>query len=114
MIRSIEDRSGGGSSCAIPCQIVGTAPANVTRSSATICASAAGSIRGPGSTSLLPASAAAYGRPQAFAWNIGTIGSTVSRSRRPSESAWLASSEWSTVERCEYTTPFGKPVVPLV
>ena len=57
--RSTDDRSGGGSSCATPCQIVGTAPENVTSSSAMSRARSAGSIRGPGSTSLLPAIAAA-------------------------------------------------------
>ena len=31
-------------------------------------------------TRLAPAITAAYGRPQAFAWNIGTTGSTRSRS----------------------------------
>ena len=30
-----------------------------------------------------PASTAAYGRPQAFAWNMGTTGSTRSASDRP-------------------------------
>jgi len=34
---------------------------------------------GPGNTSLAPVSAVVYGRPQAFTWNIGTTGSTLSR-----------------------------------
>jgi hypothetical protein len=32
----------------------------------------------------------------------------------PIASAWPAPSECRIVERCEYTTPFGLPVVPLV
>ena len=55
MIRCSEDRSGLGSSWAIPCQIVGTAPAIVTCSSVISWARLAGSIFGPGITSLLPA-----------------------------------------------------------
>jgi hypothetical protein len=37
------------------------------------------------------------GWPHALAWNIGTIGITVSVPRRPIASAWLMSSEWMTV-----------------
>ena len=58
--------------------------------------------------------AAAYGMPQALAWNIGTTGITASEARRPIASGTRTPSECSTVERCEYTTPFGRPVVPLV
>ena len=34
-----------------------------------------------------PLSSAAYGRPQALAWNSGTIASSTSSSTRPSEPA---------------------------
>jgi hypothetical protein len=47
-------------------------------------------------------------------WNIGTTGMTVSSALSPSPSAWLAPIECRTVERCEYRTPFGRQVVPLV
>ena len=43
-----------------------------------------GVIRGPGSTCRAPAIVAAYGRPQALTWNIGTTGITESSSRTPS------------------------------
>jgi hypothetical protein len=71
-------------------------------------------MRGPGSTSRAPEVAAAYGRPHALTWNIGTTGMTESSALSPSPSAWLAPIECRTVERCEYRTPFGRPVVPLV
>ena len=38
----------------------------------------------------------------------------VSREDTPSVSGSAAMSECSTSERCEYTTPFGRPVVPDV
>ena len=57
---------------------------------------------------------AAYGMPQALAWNIGTTGMTESVSRMPIASVVQTISECRTVERCEYTTPLGRPVVPLV
>ena len=37
-----------------------------------------------------------------------------SRSHRPSELAVVEASECNHVERCEYTTPLGLPVVPEV
>ena len=54
------------------------------------------------------------GKPHAFAWNIGTTGRHVSRSEIPSVPACVAASEWIASARCEYRTPFGWPVVPLV
>ena len=108
------ERSGGGSSSSMPCQIVGTPAERVTRSEAIRSASSAGVMRGPGKTSRAPASAAAYGMPHALAWNIGTTGITASAARRPIASGLSTPSECSTVERCEYTTPLGRPVVPLV
>ena len=41
-------------------------------------------------------------------------GMTESPSRSPIESGRHATREWSTAERWEYTTPLGRPVVPLV
>ena len=41
----------------------------------------AGRDAGPGNTSFAPTIIAANGKPQALAWNIGTTGSTASRSR---------------------------------
>ncbi len=55
-----------------------------------------------------------YGSPQAIAWNIGTTGITESASRTSIESGRAAPSVWRTIDRCEYRTPFGRPVVPLV
>ena len=52
--------------------------------------------------------------PQLLAWNMGVTGSTTSVERTAAKSARPATSECSTVERCEYTTPLGLPVVPLV
>ena len=65
-------------------------------------------------TSRAPVFVEMYGRPQALTWNIGTTGMTESRSLIPRPSDWLAPSACRTVERCEYRTPFGLPVVPLV
>jgi hypothetical protein len=71
-------------------------------------------MSGPGKTRLAPAIGAACARPQAFAWNIGTTGITVSVSCSPSPALVSTPIECSHVDRCEYTTPFGLPVVPLV
>src|SRR5262249_32476779 len=65
-------------------QIVGTAPLNVTRSSATMRVSGSACMHDDGITSDAPHKNEAYGIPHAFAWNIGTIISTRSRSERPS------------------------------
>ena len=109
-----EDRSGFGSRRIMPCQIVGTPAVNVTCSDAMSSARSAGVIRGPGMTSRAPVFVEMYGRPHALTWNIGTTGITESVWLIPRPSDWLAPSAWRTVERCEYRTPFGFPVVPLV
>jgi len=49
-----------------------------------------------------------------LAWNIGTIGRATSRSENPTTSVMSTAIECSTVERWEYTTPLGLPVVPEV
>ena len=45
---------------------------------------------GPGSTSLAPTMHAAYGRPQALTWNIGTTGRIASRAEQFSASGSAA------------------------
>jgi hypothetical protein len=103
------------SSCSrMPAQIVGTPAAQVTRSLSISSSSDPGSRCGPGMTSFEPAMIDAYGMPHALAWNIGTTGRIVSRWLMPMQSTIDTAIECSTVERCEYTTPFGLPVVPLV
>jgi hypothetical protein len=72
------------------------------------------SSAGPGSTSFAPDIAPAYGIPHAFTWNIGTTSSALSAADRPSPSTEHTANECSTVERCEYSTPLGFPVVPDV
>ena len=57
---------------------------------------------------------AAYGMPQALAWNIGTIMRMRSRSEKPSAFGVIATRECRNDDRCEYATPFGLPVVPDV
>ena len=44
--------------------------------------------------------AAENGRPQAAAWNIGTIGSTTERAERSNTSGPTSHIAWRTVERC--------------
>jgi hypothetical protein len=83
MTRSAET-SRPSSSGSTPIQIVGTPPATVTRSDSSRVASPRGERSGPGMTSVAPTNTAAYGSPQAFAWNIGTTGSATSRSASPS------------------------------
>src|SRR4030081_801131 len=68
----------------------------------------------PGKTSLVPIDGAENAIPQLLAWNNGTTGSIVSLAFAPSESPVLAISACSTLERCEYNTPLGSPVVPEV
>ena len=57
---------------------VGTPPLSVTCSPAHSSRSDGASRYGPGKTCLAPTMVAAMGIPQALAWNIGTIGRTVS------------------------------------
>ena len=65
-------------------QIVGTAPATVGRCVSIRSISDGASRKRSGSTRSAPAISAAYGSPQALAWNIGTIGSTESSAPMPS------------------------------
>ena len=64
-------------------QIVGTAPATVGRWVSMRSTIDLASMRRSGSTRSAPAISAAYGRPQALAWNIGTIGSALSEKLKP-------------------------------
>src|SRR5207244_4496958 len=65
--------------CRSPVHTVGTPVATVTRSLSIRSASEAGSaLNCPANTGLAPAIIAANGMPHAFAWNIGTTGSTAS------------------------------------
>ena len=95
-------------------QMVGTPAPTVTFSFTMWSAIALPDKSGPGITKFAPHAVAAWVRPQAFTWNIGTTGNTVSDSRTPSESATISAIVCKNVERCEYTTPLGLPVVPLV
>jgi hypothetical protein len=47
---------------------------------------AASPMRGPANTSFAPVIGTLYGKPHAFAWNIGTIASTESPAERFIES----------------------------
>ena len=64
-------------------QIVGTPAASVTCSSTIRSASAVADQVRPGTPGSAPEATAAWARPQALAWNIGTTGMIVSRSLRP-------------------------------
>ena len=63
---------------------------------------------------MAPEATAAWARPQALAWNIGTTGMITSASRAPNESTVIAPNVCRNVLRWLYSTPFGLPVVPLV
>jgi hypothetical protein len=63
---------------------------------------------------LVPIAGAEKAMPQLLAWNKGTTGNIVSAADVPSASRELAISEWMTLERWEYSTPLGSPVVPEV
>ena len=58
-----------------PCQMVGTAAANVGRSAARIAAIGSGCRKRSGMTSDAPIMNAAYGNPHDIAWNCGTTAS---------------------------------------
>ena len=68
----------------MPCQIVGTPAPTVTFSVSMSLTMAAGIMNRSGITRSAPDIIAAYGSPQAFAWNCGTIGMIRSRSLTPS------------------------------
>ena len=74
------------SSASSPVQIVGTPPARVGRAVSIRSASGSGVRNRSGMTSEAPVISAAYGMPQAFTWNIGTIRSTRSACRIPNPS----------------------------
>ena len=97
-----------------PIQIVGTPTDRVGGSICIRSSRSSGCRCGPGNTILVPSITAPYGRPQQLAWNIGVTGSITSLPRKSQQSAMQPTSVCSTVERCEYTTPLGRPVVPDV
>ena len=81
--------------------MVGTAAATVTRSCSISRASGSGCRKRPGITRSAPTKVDACGSPQAFAWNIGTTGSTRSAFEIAIASARQEASACSTFERCE-------------
>ncbi len=88
--RSAGSRAPVFSRCASsPSQTVGTPAVKLTRSSAMKAARLGPSRCRPGITSAAPLIGAAYGRPQALTWNIGTTGSTRSTARSASTSPRL-------------------------
>ena len=93
---------------------VGTPAVCVTFSVSSSSKTEAPSSLAPGNTSLVPIEGAENAMPQLLAWNSGTTGSIVSAALAPRESPVLAISACSTLERCEYNTPLGSPVVPEV
>ena len=64
-------------------QMVGTAPATVGRWVSIMWTRVLASMCRSGSRMSAPAISAAYGRPQALAWNIGTIGKALSEKLKP-------------------------------
>ena len=68
----------------------------------------------PGMCRVVPAMNAANGMPQALTWNIGTMVSCRSASPAPVQALCSVDTACRYVERWEYTTPRGSPVVPLV
>ena len=67
-----------------------------------------------GITCLQPSISPAHGMPQPITWNMGTMPHTASVAERPMESVMQMAIVWRYCERCSYSTPFGRPVVPLV
>ena len=100
--------------CSSICQTVGTAAEKVTPSVSSSSKIEAPSILAPGMTILAPVPGAENATPQALAWNIGTTGRITSRCDRPITSGCRVIRVWRTLERCEYITPLGSPVVPEV
>src|SRR6478609_7048714 len=82
-----------------PCHTVGTPADTVTPSASNRSCRLLPSRNGPGRTSLAPTMQAAYGRPQALTWNIGTTGRMVSRAEQLSESGRALAYVCSSVER---------------
>ncbi len=75
-------------------------------------ATPAGLRSGPGYVIALPPVTALNGNPHAAAWNMGTMGSTLSVGVRGIMASVLIVCTY--VERCVYATPLGLPVVPDV
>ena len=100
--------------CRIPAQMVGTAEARVECSASMKSTSALGVMYLPGMCMVVPDMNAANGMPQALTWNIGTIVSWRSASLAPVHALCSVATACRYVERCEYTTPLGSAVVPLV
>src|SRR4051794_274028 len=103
MTRSTLDRSGECCSAYFrrSAQIVGTAALIVTFSASIALASGSACMNLLGITRLQPVRPAAYGMPQALAWNIGTIGSIRSDDDSAIVSAVHAPNECSTFDLCE-------------
>ena len=94
--------------------MVGTPAVMVTSSFARFSSMLSGSMCAPGMTCFAPTSVEVNGSPQALTWNIGTTGMTTSRSRMFRVSAIAEAMECRQIARCEYSAPFGRPVVPEV
>jgi len=102
------------SSSRTPSQTVGTPAENVTPSACAISTRRLAAMSCPTITCLAPVMADINGRPQQFAWNMGTTGITTSRAEIPNASTRHPFMACKTVERWEKSTPFGSPVVPEV
>ena len=97
-----------------PCHTVGTAAEKVTPSVSSSSYSEAPSILAPGITSLQPEAGPTKAIPQALAWNMGTTGRITSEVLPPTTEDCSAMKVCRKLERCEYSTPLGLPVVPEV
>ncbi len=89
------------SSFRIPIQIVGTPAVIVTFSCWNASSRLSPSRNGPGKTCFAPTNVQVNGKPQAFAWNMGTTGSTTSCSVTESTPAIADASECTAIARCE-------------
>ena len=86
----------------MPSQMVGTPAVNVTRSRLDQLEQARRVEERPRKDLLGTDQRAAYGKPQALTWNIGTTGSTTSRSpRSPGRRQPMAAKACSAIARCE-------------
>ena len=87
------------SSASAPIQMVGTPAATVTCSRLDEVGDRAGREVGAGHDQVAPAATAVCARPQALAWNMGTIGSTRSRSLTPNDPAAMTPRVCRNIER---------------
>ena len=87
--------------CVSMSHTVGTAADSVTCSLSSNSYTDCPSSLAPGMTILQPAIGQMNVSAQALAWNIGTMGSTTSRARRPNASPPFAAKACSMLERCE-------------